>query len=87
MNRRGFFGTFAAAMATAKMPAAPQEPPIQVVSNIGVPVLKADGTEVMLGVAMQSVNIGDLVTVQTHGPRTVAWPNGQPLPPIKKRGR
>jgi hypothetical protein len=70
MNRRGFLSRFAGgAAAVAAAPfvtTPPQDEPRQSVPE-PVRVVKANGTAIFVGVAMESVSAGDLLQIQTCG--------------------
>jgi hypothetical protein len=67
MQRRGFIGALAAVIAApvvgAKSPqAVPAKPPLR--------VMRADGHCAIIGIAMETVRVGDFVQIQTAGPAT-----------------
>lgn len=70
MNRRGFLGAlgaFAAAPAIgAVKPDAPPPP-----ATTPPSVCRADGKAFIVGIATETVHVGDYVQIQTRGPATI----------------
>ena len=69
MNRRGFFGALPALAAGVAVPQMVR-PKVEEYRENPLRVERANGKAFIVGVATETIQAGDFVQIQTHGPAT-----------------